>query len=52
MLVDVIREDSTESLLDLLNKYDSSDFDLESVSACTSASCIAKADKDERDGKG
>ena len=52
MLVDVIREDSDDTLLDLLNKYDSSDFDLESVTACTSAACIAKADKDERDGKG
>lgn len=35
--------------LDILNKYDSEDYSLESVTACTSAACIAKADADERE---
>ena len=38
-----------ESFLDTLNRYDSEDYSLESVTACTSASCIAKADADERE---
>ncbi len=37
------------SFLDLLNKYDSSDWDIESVAGCSNAACIAKADADERE---
>jgi ribonucleotide reductase class II len=40
-----------EDFLDILNKYDSEDYSLESVTACTSAACIAKAESDEREGK-
>ena len=40
-----------ESFLDTLNRFDSEDYSLESVTACTSAACIAKADADEREGK-
>ena len=36
--------------LEVLNKYDSSDWNIESVTACTSAACIAKAEADEREG--
>ena len=38
-----------EPFLDILNKYDSSDYSLESVTACTSAACVAKAEADERE---
>ena len=41
--------DPDVSFLDLLNKYDSSDWSIESVAGCTSASCIAKAESDERE---
>ena len=41
---------SDEPFLDILNKYDSSDWSIESVAGCTNASCIAKADADERAG--
>jgi hypothetical protein len=39
------------SLLDILNKYDSEEWSIESVAGCSNASCIAKADADEREGK-
>jgi ribonucleotide reductase, class II len=42
---------SDEPFLDTLNKYDSSDWSIESVAGCTNASCIAKAEADEREGK-
>jgi ribonucleotide reductase class II len=41
--------DSGKSFLDTLNKFDREDYSLESVTACTSAACIAKADADERE---
>jgi ribonucleotide reductase class II len=41
--------DEEVSFLDLLNKYDSSDWDIESVAGCSNAACIAKADADERE---
>ena len=41
--------DSGKPFLDTLNRYDSEDYSLESVTACTSAACIAKADADERE---
>ena len=50
-IVDVIRDGDNRSLLDILEKYDSSEWNLESVSSCTSAACIAKAEKEERDGQ-
>jgi len=45
----IIEETSDLSLLDILNKFDSQDWAIESVAGCTSASCIAKADADERE---
>ena len=42
---------SDEDFLDILSKYDSSDWNIESVAGCTSAACIAKAESDEREGK-
>ena len=44
-----ILQDPDVNFLELLNKYDNADYDLESVTACTSAACIAKADADERE---
>lgn len=41
--------DPEVSFLDLLNKYDSSDWDIESVAGCSNAACLAKADADERE---
>ena len=40
-----------EPFLDTLNKYDSSDWSIESVAGCSNAACLAKADADEREGK-
>ena len=40
---------SEEPFLDILNKYDSSDWSIESVAGCTNAACLEKADKDERE---
>jgi ribonucleotide reductase class II len=51
MEIQEITQDPDVNFLDLLNKYDSEDYNLESVTACTSAACIAKADADEREGK-
>ena len=51
MSIQDIMQDPDVNFLDLLNKYDNADYDLESVTACTSAACIAKADADEREGK-
>jgi ribonucleotide reductase, class II len=42
---------SKEPFLDILNKYDSADWSIESVAGCTSAACLAKADADEQEGK-
>ena len=49
MEIQKITQDPDINFLDLLNKYDSEDYNLESVTACTSAACIAKADADERE---
>ena len=46
---EVIAETDDRTLLDILEKYDSSDYSLESVTACTSAACVAKAEADERE---
>ena len=37
--------------LEVLNKYDSEEWSIESVAGCTNAACIAKAEADEREGK-
>jgi len=42
---------SDEDFLVTLNKYDSSDWSIESVAGCTNAACLAKAEADEREGK-
>ena len=42
---------SDEEFLATLNKYDSSEWSIESVAGCTNAACLAKADADEREGK-
>lgn len=42
---------SDENFLATLNKYDSSEWSIESVAGCTNAACIAKAEADEREGK-
>ena len=47
----VIEQTSDLSLLDILNKFDSQDWTIESVAGCTNAACIAKAEADEREGK-
>lgn len=51
MSMQSIIQDPGVNFLDLLNKYDSSEWDIESVAGCTNASCIAKADADEREGR-
>ena len=38
-----------EPFLSTLNKYDSSDWSIESVAGCSNAACLAKADADERE---
>ena len=42
---------SDDDFLTILNRFDSSDWSIESVAGCTNAACIAKADADEREGK-
>jgi ribonucleotide reductase, class II len=42
---------SDETLLEILEQYDSSDWTIESVAGCTNEACIAKADAAEREGK-
>jgi len=49
MSMQEILQDPEVNFLDLLNKYDSSEWDIESVAGCTSAACVAKAEADERD---
>jgi ribonucleotide reductase, class II len=51
MSMQEILQDPEVNFLDLLNKYDSSEWDIESVAGCTNAACIAKAEADEREGK-
>lgn len=46
-----IIQDPEVNFLELLNKFDSSEWDIESVAGCTNASCIAKAEADEREGR-
>jgi hypothetical protein len=44
-----IAMDPDISFTDLLRKFDSSDWDIESVAGCSNAACLAKADADERE---
>ena len=46
-----ISGETDEDFLATLNKYDFSDWSIESVAGCTNAACIAKADADDREGK-
>ena len=46
-----ISGETDEEFLATLNKYDSSEWSIESVAGCTNAACIAKADADAREGK-
>lgn len=46
-----ISGETDEDFLATLNKYDSSEWSIESVAGCTNAACIAKADADDREGK-
>ena len=39
------------SFLETLNKYDSSDWSIESVAGCTNAACLAQAEKEALEGK-
>jgi ribonucleotide reductase class II len=47
----VVAETDDRDLLAILEKYDSSEWSIESVAGCTNASCIAKAEAEEREGK-
>ena len=51
MEIQEISGETDEDFLTTLNKYDSSEWSIESVAGCTNAACIAKADADEREGK-
>jgi len=51
MAIQEISGETDADFLTTLNKYDSSDWSIESVAGCTNASCLAKADADEREGK-
>ena len=51
MAIQDISRDPVADFLAILNKFDSSDWSIESVAGCTNAACIAKADADEREGK-
>lgn len=45
----IVAETDDRSLLDILKKFDSSTWSIESVAGCTSEACLAKAESDERD---
>jgi ribonucleotide reductase class II len=44
-------EDEKLGFLGVLAKYDTADYELTTEAACTSAACIAKAEKEEQEGK-
>lgn len=44
-------EDEALGFLGVLKKYDHKDYELVTEAACTSAACIARAEKDEQEGK-
>ena len=43
----IVAESDNRTLLDILKKFDSEEWSIESVAGCTNASCEAKADADE-----
>jgi ribonucleotide reductase class II len=47
----VVAETDDRTLLDILKKFDSSEWTIESVAGCANAACIAKAEKEEQEGK-
>jgi ribonucleotide reductase class II len=49
MIQNISQMGEDRSLLDILVKYDNSEWTIESVAGCTNASCVAKADADERE---
>jgi ribonucleotide reductase class II len=51
MIQNIAQMGDDRSLLDILEKYDNSEWTIESVAGCTNAACIAKADADERENK-
>ena len=51
MAIQEISGETDEDFLTTLNKYDSSDWSIESVAGCANAACLAKAEKDELEGK-
>ena len=51
MAIQDISRDPEADFLAILNKFDSSEWSIESVAGCTNAACIAKADADDREGK-
>jgi len=46
----IVAQSDDRSLLDILKKFDSEEWSIESVAGCTNAACEAKADKDEAAG--
>jgi ribonucleotide reductase class II len=46
-----LKVDNSDTLLEILEKYDSSNWAVESVNGCANEACIAKADAAEREGK-
>jgi ribonucleotide reductase class II len=50
-IINAVRGLDQRSLLDILNKYDSIEWTIESVAGCTNAACLAKADQDEQEGR-
>ena len=51
MAIQEISRDADADFLAILNKFDSSDWSIESVAGCTNAACIAKAEAEAREGK-
>ena len=49
MEIQEISGQTDQDFLTTLNKYDSSEWSIESVAGCSNAACLAKADADERD---
>ena len=47
MAIQEISRDPDADFLQILNKFDSSEWSIESVAGCANAACIAKAEKDE-----
>jgi len=48
MEIQSVSQDENIDFLDILDKYDSTSWSIESVAGCTNAACLAKADSEER----